>query len=67
MARASYIYIIQNWHGGAIVRAFTVKHEMIGWVRAYVRQNPPKFSVIRVPDGRDGARYLYTEKELLEE
>lgn len=47
MARATYIWIVQNGEGD-IVAAFTVKHELGSWLDA----NGSDYLVLRIRDGR---------------
>lgn len=53
MARASNIYIFQHW-GGAVMAAFTVKHEAYSWLRRNGAKTPDfarGLSLFRVSDG----------------
>lgn len=54
MARAHSLYVVQNQHG--IVRGFTVKHELVGWLEQQEEagRTIQMWSVVRIPDGRDG-------------
>ncbi|MGY1946665.1 hypothetical protein [Nocardia asiatica] len=57
MARSQYIYIVTVAGGGwvDIVAAFTVKHELVTWLR----NNPaPDHRVTRVNDGLYGERLI---------
>ncbi|MBF6358105.1 hypothetical protein IU449_26780 [Nocardia higoensis] len=52
MARSEYVYIVTAVEGGCadILAAFTVKHELVSWLRA----NPASdHRVTRVRDGHD--------------
>jgi hypothetical protein len=67
MARASYIYLVTDDLTDLPLSAFTVKYEMIGWLK---RHKHGPVTVRRIPDGWDRANrhiYIYGEKELLNE
>lgn len=52
MARSTYIYLVND--GWGVVAAFTVKHELITWLRT----NPsPEHHVKRMSDGAHTAGY----------
>lgn len=53
MARAHYLYIVTNDYG-AILAAFTVKHECVSWLERELAEGRPThyWDVIRVPDGQ---------------
>lgn len=55
MARSSYIYMVENPESGAVLAAFTVKHECVSWLKYQRRHHYPLdvWTVMRVPDGRD--------------
>lgn len=61
MARSSYIYIVSD--GLGVLAAFTVKYEMINYIRGL---DPTGLSVYRVADGRRKSDpYYYDVKELI--
>lgn len=47
MARSTNVYVVNSWYGSPIA-AFTVKHELVTWLR---KQPPIAFILWRVPDG----------------
>ena len=49
MARASYIYLAENYNGN-VVAAFTVKHEALSWVEKFIEDTGLTLSLSRVPD-----------------
>lgn len=55
MARSSYIYTVIPFAGHAPAAAFTVKHELVTWIKRYFPAKPGKFErpirVYRLPDG----------------
>ena len=58
MARASYIYIIRRRDTRTIIRAWTVKHEMVTWVNSSKRMSRKSLEllteVVRIRDSRIG-------------
>jgi hypothetical protein len=56
MSRASYIWIVTNAQGG-ILAAFTVKHELVSWLRS----EPGKIRWWNVERVRDGNPALLGE------
>ncbi|MFC4373286.1 hypothetical protein ACFO5K_04155 [Nocardia halotolerans] len=46
MARSTYIYVVTD--GLGVISAFTVKHELVSWLR---RNPAPSHRVTRVNDG----------------
>jgi hypothetical protein len=57
MARSQYIYVVYRWdninaEAGALVAAFTVKHELVTWLRRELSNAPwNSLGVARVRDG----------------
>lgn len=49
MARSSYVYVVQTVSGG-VVAGFTVKHELVSWLRCN-EELVAKATVWRLPDG----------------
>ena len=53
MARSTYIYIVENIEAGAVLAAFTVKHECVSWLRRQDKEyDLRRWIVMRVPDGQ---------------
>ncbi len=52
MARSTYIYVVTD--GRDVVAAFTVKHELVSWLRA---GRAPSLSVTRVNDGAHSGNF----------
>jgi hypothetical protein len=51
MARSTYIYVL--WYEDDFVAAFTVKHELVTWLKSVQRQ-PESIEEYRVERVRDG-------------
>jgi hypothetical protein len=67
MARASNIYlVVWNDYDGVCPRAaFTVKHEMVSWLRRQSNTSLRGCSVMRMPDNSDGEGATFSIEELL--
>ena len=67
MARSQYIYVVEelrNW-GARLVCGFTVKHELVSWLKSNPGSN---YRVTRIRDGRlreDNPAVLLDLTELL--
>ena len=66
MARSSYIYVVPNDEGLPFM-AFTVKHELVSWLRR--NGHDDIMCVFRLPDGResDAGRVELDPEELMQE
>ncbi len=59
MARSSYVYVItipsiMKDLSDDVLAAFTVKHELVSWLKSYHIKQPERFeklNITRVPDG----------------
>lgn len=70
MARADYIWIVLD--GAHIVRAFTVKHELITWLRSQVEDDAAAGTYLEIHRARDGGHhgeplFMGFARELIEE
>jgi len=52
MPRASYVYVVRLT--GTLVAAFTVKHELVTWLRVRLAEAPHLEDLYRVTRLRDG-------------
>jgi hypothetical protein len=65
MARSTYIYIVKDKHDGFIHGAWTVKHEMVAWLKS-LESAPSGARAFRIKDGDPGeGRAAYDLGELL--
>lgn len=55
MARSAYIYLVMDYNHVVPVGSFTVKHEMVTWIKWAYPRKPGEFErpirVYRLPDG----------------
>jgi hypothetical protein len=67
MARASNIYLVvwQDYDGVDVLAAFTVKHEMVTWLRKQAPKDLVGCDILRMPDGRDEEGTRIRIKDLL--
>lgn len=63
MARSSYVYVVS----GRSLACFTVKHELVTWLEAYLRRNEPldELALFRVRDGGEGEPVALDVREVL--
>lgn len=59
MARSDYVYLVWDDHAGVPAMTFTVKREMVGWLRG--RANTEHYRIWRM---RDGTHYKDMTTEL---
>jgi len=64
MARSSYIYAVLSGLGLPLA-TFTVKHELIAWMRKWPQDRLYELVVWRMHDGPGGKQYEYKNDELL--
>jgi hypothetical protein len=67
MARAHSIYLVvwYDYDGVDVKAAFTVKHEMVTWLRKQSPRSLEGCGVECLPDGRDGETKRFRIEELL--
>lgn len=63
MARASYVWIVQRWD--TVLAAFTVKHELLTWLKEHDEKWPNDIFIVRFRSSDQSTDYY--SKEMLSE
>lgn len=68
MARASNVYVVVFWNdrdGFNPKKAFTVKHELVKWLKGQPAEALKDCTIWRMPDGKEAVATVLTPNDIM--